>query len=99
LRNAKLNIMKIKRGCGSFDCNCSESHSIPFEIRGKCSGVSVILMPAPQGTGLVVGDEAKKILRLAGLKDVYSRSFGQTRSTINFVKAYIQALEKLGETQ
>ena len=97
LRNAKLNIMKIKRGCGSFDCNCSEQHSIPFEVRGKCSGVAVILMPAPQGTGLVAGDEAKKMLRLAGIKDIYSRSFGQTRSTINFVKAYIKALEKLGE--
>jgi len=97
LRNAKLNIFKIKRGCGSFDCNCSELHSIPFKISGKCSGVNVILMPAPQGTGLVVGDEAKKILRLAGLKDVYGRSFGQTRSTINFVKAYIQALKKISE--
>jgi len=95
IRNAKLNIIKIKRGCGSFDCNCSEPHSIPFKVKGKCSGVDVILIPAPQGTGLVAGDEAKKILKLAGLKDIYSRSFGQTRSTINFVKAYIKALEKL----
>jgi small subunit ribosomal protein S5 len=97
LRNAKLNIMKIKRGCGSFDCSCTEKHSIPFEVRGKCSGINLILIPAPQGTGLVAGDEAKKILKLAGLKDIYSRSFGQTRTTVNFVKAYIKALENLKE--
>jgi small subunit ribosomal protein S5 len=97
LRNAKLNIMKIKLGCGSFDCNCQEKHSIPFKVKGRCSGVNIILMPAPQGTGLVVGDEAKKILKLAGIKDIYGRSFGQTRTTINFVKAYIRALENLKE--
>jgi small subunit ribosomal protein S5 len=95
LRNAKLNIIKIKRGCGSFNCNCSEIHSIPFEVEGKCGSVRVVLMPAPQGTGLVVGDEAKKILKLAGIKDVYGKSYGKTRTTINFVKAYLKALKKL----
>ena len=31
LRTAKLNLIKIKRGCGSFSCTCSEQHSIPFK--------------------------------------------------------------------
>ncbi|MEM3405639.1 MAG: 30S ribosomal protein S5 [Candidatus Pacearchaeota archaeon] len=95
IRKAKLNIIKIKRGCGSFDCNCKESHSIPFKVNGKCGSAEIILIPAPQGTGLVAGDEIKKILRLAGIKDIYSRSFGQTRTTINFAKACINALKKL----
>lgn len=94
LRKAKLNIMKIKRGCGSFDCSCKEEHSIPFKVNGKCGSIEIMLMPAPQGTGLVVGDECKKILRLAGIKDVYGKSFGQTRSTINLAKACIEALKK-----
>jgi small subunit ribosomal protein S5 len=99
IRKAKLNIMKIQRGCGSFDCSCEEQHSIPFEVTGKCSSVRVLLIPAPQGTGLVVGDELKKILKLAGIKDVYSKSWGQKRTTLNFAKACMHALSRLGAKQ
>ena len=54
-------------------------------------------MPAPQGTGLVAGREMKTILRLAGIKDVYTRSFGKTRTTINVAYAVMDALSKLRE--
>ena len=93
LRNAKLNIIKVTRGCGSFDCLCEELHTVPFRVEGKCGSVVVRLYPAPQGTGLVIGDECKKILRLAGIKDVYSKTFGQTRTTINLAQACINALK------
>jgi small subunit ribosomal protein S5 len=94
LRYAKLNIIKIKRGCGSFDCICEEEHTVPFIVEGKCGSCRVKLMPAPQGTGLVIGDECKKILRVAGIKDVYSVTEGQVRSTINLARACMDALEK-----
>lgn len=97
IRKAKLNVVRIKRGCASFDCSCDEPHSIPAETSGKCSSVSITLMPAAQGTGLVAGDEIKKILKLAGIKDIYTRSFGKIRTTINHAKACMQALNKLGE--
>ena len=95
VRYAKLNIMKIKRGCGSFDCLCDDPHSIPYKIEGKCGSSRVVLIPAPQGTGLVIGNECKKILKLAGIKDVYSKTFGQTRTTVNLAKACIDALKKI----
>ncbi len=97
LRKAKLNIMKIKRGCGSFDCSCKENHSIPFIVEGKCGSTIVKLYPAPQGTGLVIGDECKRILKAAGIKDVYSKTFGQKRTTINLAKACMNALKKTME--
>jgi len=96
LRNAKQNLMLVKRGCGSFDCTCSEPHSIPFAIEGKCGSVRIKLIPAPKGTGLVIDDECKKLLRLAGIKDIYSRTFGQTRTKFNLIKACFIALQKLG---
>ncbi len=99
LRDAKLKIFKIKRGCGSFDCSCGEMHSLPFKVEGKCGSVRIILTPAPQGTGLAVGDEVKKILRLAGIKDIYGKTFGQTRSTINLAKACIIALKRTMEIE
>lgn len=97
IRQAKLNIIKVKRGCASYDCSCDEPHSIPFEVFGKCSSVELHFKPAPQGTGLVVGNEVKKIMRLAGIRDLYGKSFGQTSTTINVAKAVMQALNKLGE--
>jgi small subunit ribosomal protein S5 len=97
LRDAKLKIIKITRGCGSFDCSCKEEHTVPFKVEGKCGSSRIILTPAPQGTGLVVGDECKKILRLAGIKDVYGKTFGQTRTTINLATACMKALKKTNE--
>jgi small subunit ribosomal protein S5 len=99
IRKAKLNIHRIRRGCASYDCSCDEEHSIPISVQGKCSSVSVKLMPAPQGTGLVAGDELKKILKLAGIKDVYSKTFGKSRTTINTAKACMEALDKLNEAE
>src|SRR3989344_7748142 len=97
MRNAKLNIMKVKLGCGSFDCACSEPHSVPFKVEGKCGSVRLILIPAPKGTGLVIGNECKRILKFAGITDVYSKVFGQTRSTINAGRACIGAPKKTNE--
>jgi small subunit ribosomal protein S5 len=94
VRKAKLNVIKVTRGCGSFDCLCNEPHTVPFKVEGKCGSSVLILYPAPQGTGLVIGGECKKILRLAGIKDVYSKTFGQTRTTINLAQACIDALKK-----
>ncbi len=96
-RKAKINIMRINRGCGSFDCSCSNPHSIVSRVEGKCGSVRMILYPAPQGTGLVVGDECKKLLRLAGIKDIYGKRFGQSRTTINLIKACMDALKKTVE--
>jgi len=97
VRKAKLNIIKVTRACSSFDCACSELHSIPFKVTGKSGSVEVTLIPAPQGTGLVVANEIKKILALAGIKDVYSRTTGQKRTSFNLIKACIDALKKTNE--
>ena len=99
VRKAKLNLMKIRRGCAHFDCSCNENHTVPYVVEGKCGSVRLRLMPAPQGTGLVVGDECKKILKLAGIKDVYCASSGTVRTTFNLAKACMDALQKTTELE
>jgi small subunit ribosomal protein S5 len=94
LRKAKINIIKIKRGCASFDCACDEKHTVPFKVTGKSGSVTVTLIPAPQGTGLVAAKELKKMLKFAGIKDVYSKTFGSKRTTFNLIKAGFDALNK-----
>jgi len=94
IRKAKLNIIKIRRACSAFDCACDEAHTVPFKVTGKSGSVRVVLIPAPQGTGLVVAGELKKLLKLAGIKDVYSKTFGRRRTTFNIIKACFDALNK-----
>jgi len=93
-RQSKLNVIKVKRACAGFDCSCNELHTVPFKVTGKEGSCSVTLIPAPQGTGLVAAGEIKKLLHLAGIKDVYSKTFGKQRTTFNLVKACFEALKK-----
>ena len=99
MRSAKLNIIKIKRGCGSWQCGCKEPHTIPFTVKGKCGSVIIKLIPAPKGTGLCVENECQKILGLAGIKDVWSKTRGQTSTKSNLINACMDALRKLMTTK
>jgi len=94
VRRAKLSIIPVRRGCGSWECLCGEPHSVPFKVEGKSGSVRVVLIPAPKGVGLVASDVAKTVLRLAGINDVWSRSFGETRTTHNMAKAVYEALKE-----
>ncbi len=94
-RKAKLGIMKVRRGCGSWACNCGEQHSIPIKTKGKNGSVVVELIPAPKGTKLVVQKEIRKILEYAGVKDVYSKTYGQTGTSLNLIRATLKALQNL----
>jgi small subunit ribosomal protein S5 len=98
-RKAKLNLIRIRRGCGSWECGCGEAHSVPFAITGKCGSATITLMPAPKGKGLCVEKECAKVLHLAGIKDVWSKTKGQTKTKLNLVKACVDALKNLTETK
>lgn len=93
IETAKLNLIKINRGCGSWECGCGEEHTVPYTVRGKTGSVTVVLKPAPRGLGITSGGTARKVLQLAGIKDVWTRSSGQTRTTINFASATFEALK------
>jgi len=99
MRNAKLSLIKIKLGFESPESEPKEAvpHTIPFKVEGKSGSVRITLWPAARGTGLVIGDECKKVLNLAGIKDIYSKSEGKTKTTFNLVRACVDALSKTTE--
>ena len=70
-----------------------------MKVEGTAGSVRVTLKPAPQGIGLVTGDISKKVLELAGIRDVWTFSRGQTRTTINFAKATFNALKATNMTR
>jgi len=95
LNKAKLSVIPIRRGCGSWECSCATNHSIPFSVVGKSGSVRLTLLPAPKGVGLAVSDEVKKMLRLAGISDVWCKTKGDTQMRANLIKATFDALKKL----
>ncbi|MEM2226662.1 MAG: 30S ribosomal protein S5 [Candidatus Bathyarchaeia archaeon] len=92
IADAKLNIIPILRGCGSWECACDQLHSLPFKVRGKCGSVSIELIPGPRGLGLVGGEITKAVLRLAGVKDCWTRTFGSTCTLSSMAYAIYDAL-------
>ncbi len=97
--NAKLNMIEIKRGCGSWECGCGRSHTLPFKVTGSSGSVEVVLKPAPQGVGLAVGDIAKSVLRLAGITDAWGFTKGHTKTTVNYALATFAALRQTGQVK
>jgi len=90
--DAKLNLIEIKRGCGSWQCGCMKPHTLPYRVFGKSGSVEITFIPAPRGVGLAVGNVAKHVLRLAGVKDAWSITDGKTRTTVNMARAAFESL-------
>jgi small subunit ribosomal protein S5 len=94
---AKLKVVEVLRGCGSWECGCGRSHTVPFQVRGRVGSVVVTFRPAPRGVGLAVGDVAKPILRFAGITDAWGYTDGHTKTTVNYAQSAFRALVALSE--
>ena len=92
---AKLNVIQIQRGNGSWESGQGPGTSVPFKVTGRAGSTRITLLPAPTGKGLVIGDTGRQVLTMAGVTDVWSRSKGQTRTTINFALATFNALKQI----
>jgi small subunit ribosomal protein S5 len=99
LEQAKLNVIIVKKGCGSWECGCGGEHSIPFRTTAKCGSVEVTLIPAPKGLGIVASDPVKKTLHLAGIRDIWVKTKGNTHARANLVYAVFEALGNLNKTK
>ncbi|MAE79520.1 MAG: 30S ribosomal protein S5 [Euryarchaeota archaeon] len=96
---AKLNLISVQRGNGSWESSAGPGTSIPFKTQGRAASTRVTLMPAAKGKGLVIGETGKRVLDLAGISDVLSRTKGQTRTTINYAGATFNALQNMNTTR
>jgi len=95
----KLNLIDVSRGCGSWECGCGRPHTVALRTTGKAGSVEVELQPAPRGLGLAGGETVRKVLELAGIEDIWTRSSGNTRTTVNFAKATFNALRNTAQAR
>ncbi|MGA2238609.1 MAG: 30S ribosomal protein S5 [Candidatus Bathyarchaeia archaeon] len=95
---AKLKVIPVRRGCGSWECGCGRSHSLPFRVTGKCGSVRVDIIPGPRGLGLVGGEIVKTVLTLAGVRDCWTRTYGSTSTLASTAFAVYDALRNTYST-
>lgn len=96
---AKLNVIRVRNGCGSWECACGGTHSIPFQAQAKYGSVKAVLYPGPKGLGIVANPTGRKVLALAGISDMWLKTFGNTGARMNLVYAIFEALKRLNSTK
>lgn len=89
---AKLSVIPVRRGY--WGNKIGKPHTVPCKVTGKCGSITVRLIPAPRGTGLVAATVPKKLLNMAGIEDCYTASVGSTCTLGNFAKATYYAIQK-----
>ena len=68
--------------------------TIPHDVTGTCDGGRVLLKPAPDGKGLIVGGGMRPVLEACGIRDCVGKSLG-SKNRLNVVKATLDALSQL----
>lgn len=71
-----------------------DNFSTPHNWKGKFGSSSVLLMKAPEGTGVIAGGPARAVLELAGYRNIRTKSLGSNNKT-NVVAATIEGLKGL----
>ena len=72
----------------------NENGSIPYDYTGKFGSASVLLKSSPEGTGIIAGGPARKVLELAGYKNIRTKSLGSNNKQ-NLVLATIEGLKAI----
>ena len=78
----------FRAACAAHCHHPGTDHSLSscLQVTGKCGSVTVRLIPAPRGAGIVAARTPKKVLQMAGIEDCFTVSRGSTKTLGNFVK-------------
>jgi small subunit ribosomal protein S5 len=84
VKEGKKRLMRVVR----------QGDTIPHMVEGRFCATKVRLVPAAPGTGVIAGRSVRKVVELAGIKDVLTKTYGST-NPLNVVKATMSALSQL----
>ena len=81
IADAKKNLTTVKITDGT----------VPYQVTAKFKAATIMVHPASKGTGIIAGGSARKVLAVAGYKDILAKRYGSS-NLINNAKATIKAL-------
>ena len=73
---------------------CIDGTTIPHDIIGKFGTTKVIMMPSPEGKGIIAGGAVRDVVELSGIKDITTKLYG-SNNPVNCVKATFEGLKAL----
>ena len=92
----------IKKGISEARRNIVRIHkkdsTIAHEVRKKYKASSVLLKPAPQGSGVIAGGAIRDVVELVGIKDISAKMFGSNNKSC-VVRCTVDALKLLKEVK
>jgi small subunit ribosomal protein S5 len=73
---------------------CIDGTTIPHDIIGKFGTTKVLMMPSPEGKGIIAGGAVRDVVELAGIKDITTKRYG-SNNPVNCVKATFEGLKAM----
>ena len=90
--------MAIKKGIEQAKKNLIQLNlkgtTIPHQVIGRYGSAQVLLKPAAEGTGVIAGGPVRKVMQVAGIHNVLTKSLG-TSNPHNVIHATVDALKQL----
>lgn len=71
-----------------------KGNTIQHKMHGRHGASKIVMLPAPEGTGIIAGSAMRAVFDVMGIENVLSKCIGSS-SPINVIRATIDAFQKM----